>query len=275
MPKNGQTSARGRRPRLQIIGMLHVPALPGAPRNELHFQAIIDWVVKDAEALVSGGVDGLLVENFGDIPFYPGRVPPHTVAFLTAVAREVRRRTPLPIGINVLRNDAESALAVAAAVEAEFIRVNVHTGARVTDQGLIEGRAHDTLRYRKLLGSNIHIFADVDVKHSAPLAARAIEEEIEDAVSRGCADGIIVSGSGTGRQTNPADLRRAKSAAGEVPVYAGSGVDARSVATVLRIADGVIVGTALKYSGITTNRVDPDLVQALVRAGRGPTKPRS
>src|SRR5438477_8049384 len=102
-----------------IVGMLHVPALPGSPQNTLEFKAIVDWVLKDAEALAGAGVDGWILENFGDAPFYPRRVPAHTVAFMTAIGCEVRRRFDLPLGINVLRNDAESALAVASAVGAE------------------------------------------------------------------------------------------------------------------------------------------------------------
>src|SRR5262249_25636643 len=136
----------------RIIGMLHVPALPGSPRNELEFSAIVDWVLKDAASLSAGGVDALMLENFGDVPFYPSTVPPHTIAFMSAIGREVRRGFDLPLGINVLRNDAKSALAVAAAVSAEFIRVNIHAGVRVTDQGLTEGSSHETLRYRRLLG---------------------------------------------------------------------------------------------------------------------------
>src|SRR5262245_30201944 len=147
------------------IGMLHIPALPGAPLNQLDLHAIVEWVLVDARELTDGGVDGLLLENFGDIPFYPQQVPPHTVAFMTVVGAEVKRHFRLPLGINVLRNDPESALAIAAAISAEFIRVNIHTGARLTDQGVIEGAAHNTVRYRKLLGSSTKIFADVDVKH--------------------------------------------------------------------------------------------------------------
>src|SRR5262245_22264078 len=130
----------------RIIGMLHVPALPGSPQSRLKFSAILTWVLKDADALAAGAVDALLLENFGDVPFYPRRVPPHTVAFMTAIARELKRTFELPLGINVLRNDAESAIAIASAVPADFIRVNIHTGARVTDQGIIEGTAHETLR---------------------------------------------------------------------------------------------------------------------------------
>jgi hypothetical protein len=252
----------------RIIGMLHVPALPGSPRNELRFNSILDWVLKDAEALAGGGVDAFMLENFGDVPFYPRRAPAHTVAFLTVIGREVRRRFSLPLGINVLRNDAESAIAIAAAVPAEFIRVNVHTGARVTDQGLIEGTAHETLRYRKLLGSDIRIFADVDVKHSAPVASRPLEHEVEDIISRGCADAVIVTGSATGKQTPLEDLKTAKDAAGPALLFAGSGVNAGNVAAVLEIADGAIVGTAFKGDGVTTNPVDLDRVRSFIEVVR-------
>jgi len=255
------------------IGMLHIPALPGAPLNKLDLKAITRWVIDDAGALSDGGVDGLLLENFGDIPFYPQQVPPHTVSFMTALAVEVKRHFHLPLGINVLRNDPESALAIAAAVSAEFIRINVHLGARLTDQGIILGSAHRTIRYRKLLGSDIKIFADVDVKHSAPVAARDLKTEVEEMLSRGCADAIIVTGSATGHEASLEDLKAAKAAAGSAGVIAGSGVDASNVAAVLKIADALIVGTSFKQDGITTNRVDRERVQAFMEAVRKVRKP--
>lgn len=248
----------------RIIGMLHVPALPGSPRNKLDFNVIVDWVLNDADALARGAVDAFLLENFGDAPFYPHRVPAHTVAFMTALSREVRRSFKLPLGINLLRNDAESAIAVASAAPADFIRVNIHTGARVTDQGVIEGSAHETLRYRKFLGGDVKIFADADVKHSAPVAERGMKIEVEELLSRGCADAVIVTGAATGHTTSLEDLRTAKAAAGRALVFAGSGVDISNVAEVLKIADGAIVGTAFKRDGITTNPVEFDRVKAFM-----------
>ena len=218
--------------------------------------------------MTGGGVDGLMLENFGDVPFYPRKVPPHTVAFMTALAVDVRRRFDLPLGINVLRNDSESALAIAAAAGAEFIRVNIYTSARLTDQGLIQGTAHETLRYRKLLGCDVKIFADVDVKHSAPVAARELGDEVEEMVSRGCADAVIVTGSATGRQTALEDLKKAKAAAGAVPVIAGSGVDLMNLAAVVEIADGLIVGTAFKRDNVTANPVERGRVQLFMQAVR-------
>ena len=254
--------------RKPIIGMLHVPALPGSPRNTLGFDGIVDWVLKDANALAGGGIDAVILENFGDVPFYPDRAPAHTLAFMTVLAKEVRAQTGLSLGINVLRNDAKSALAIATAVGAEFIRVNVYTGARLTDQGLIQGTAHRLLRYRKSIGSPVKILADVDVKHSAPLAPRELTDEVEETVQRGCADGIIVTGSATGKHTALEDLKRAAAAARGTPVVAGSGVDAMDVAAVLAVADGLIVGTAFKRDGVTTNPVDVERVQEFMQAAR-------
>ena len=251
-----------------VIGVLHAPALPGSPQNTLDFDAILKWVLTDADALAGGGINGMILENFGDVPFYPQHVPPHTVAFMTALGREIRRRFNLPLGINVLRNDARAALAVAAAIDAQFIRVNIHTGARVTDQGLIQGRAHETFRYRKLLGCDVGIFADVDVKHSAPLAARPLTVEVEEIVSRGCADTVIVTGSATGTPAALEDLKTAKAAAREVPVIAGSGVDSTTVTAILKIADGLIVGTALKRDAVTTNPVDGQRVRRFMESVR-------
>ena len=249
-----------------VIGMLHVPPLPGSPQNKLDRDAILDWVLEDAKALADGGINGFALENFGDIPFYPGRVPPHTVSFMTALGVEVRQQFHLPLGINVLRNDAESALAIAAAVPAEFIRVNVHTGARLTDQGVIEGTAHVTLRYRKLLGADVRIFADVDVKHSAPIASRDLKVEVEELVLRGCVDAVIVTGSATGRAASLDELKTVKASAGSAYVIAGSGVDEHNIGDVLKVADAVIVGTSFKRDGITTNPVDLERVRALMDA---------
>src|SRR5438874_7823353 len=204
-----------------VIGMIHLPALAGAPmyRGE-SAEAIRNHMLRDVEALQSGGVHGLMMENFGDVPFYPDRVPAYVIAQMTALACEVRRRVDLPLGINVLRNDGRGALAVAHACGASFIRVNVLCGARVADQGLIQGIAHDLLRERAMLGATeVKIFADVDVKHSAPLAPRPLKDEVDDLIERALADAIVVSGAGTGKATDPEKVRAVKQAARNTPVF--------------------------------------------------------
>jgi membrane complex biogenesis BtpA family protein len=252
-----------------LIGMLHAPPLPGSPEYGGDWPAVESHVLHDAQVLAESGMHGLLLENFGDAPFFPTRVPAATIAHLTALAASVRRRFSLPLGINVLRNDARAALAIAHAAGAQFIRVNVLCGARVTDQGLVQASAHNLLRDRKALGAlGVKIFADVDVKHSAPLAARPLEEEVQDLNFRGRADALIVSGQATGKPTDPEKLRAVRAAAASTPVLVGSGATAASLASYLPLADGVIVGSTLKREGRVHEPVDAARVKELVDAWR-------
>lgn len=248
-----------------VIGMLHLPALPGSPLYGGNLEQVRENLLRDVEALAKGGVHGLMMENFYDVPFYPGRVPTHVATHMTALALAVRQRFDLPLGINVLRNDGQTALAVAHAAGAQFIRVNVLCGARVADQGLIQGIAHDLLRDRAQLGAaHIQIFADVDVKHSAPLAQRPIADEVDDTLERGLASAMVVSGAGTGKPTEIEKVRAVKHAAGAAPVFIGSGITAETIANYLDHADGFIVGTALKQDGIAANAVDVKRVRQLM-----------
>jgi hypothetical protein len=249
--------------------MLHLPPLPGSPRAALRLEAIRDHVLRDADSLVSGGIDGLLLENYGDVPFTAGRVGIDTVAAMKWLAREVLREHPAtPLGINVLRNDGLSALAIAHAVGASFIRANVLIGARLTDQGMIQGIAHDLLRERRRLGAAVNILADVDVKHSVPLAPQPLADETADLIHRALADGLIVTGRATGQAAALADVREVKAAAAGRPVLVGSGVTAQSAAELAGVADGLIVGSWLKFEGRAENPVDPDRVRTLVAAVR-------
>jgi membrane complex biogenesis BtpA family protein len=252
-----------------LIGMVHLAPLPGSPRWQGSMAEVIDGALSDARALVEGGIGVLLVENFGDVPFAPGRVESSAVAALSVAAAALRAAFPAaPLGVNVLRNDARSALAVACATGAAFIRANVHAGAVVADQGLLQSDAHATLRERRLLGANVAIFADVQTKHAAPLAPTDVEHEARDLVQRALADALIVTGRATGEAAALADVKRVRDAVPEVPVVVGSGVSAESIADVLAVADGVIVGTWLKRDGRVGNPVDPSRVRRLVDAAR-------
>jgi hypothetical protein len=234
-------------------------------------EAVVERALADARALQDGGFHACLVENLGDAPFSPGRVDPATVAAMAAVVAEVRRAVTLPVGVNVLKNDARAALAVAAATGAAFIRVNVHVGAVVGDQGVLQGDAYRTLRYRRLLGTETRLFVDVGGKHAVPLAPVELEQVAHDAVSRGLADALVVSGAATGEATPLADVKRVRAVAPDHPLLVGSGVRPESIAGLLAVADGVIVGTWLKRDGRTAAPVDPTRVAALARAaGRIP-----
>ncbi len=230
---------------------------------------MIQAALDDARALAEGGADALLVENHGDMPFAPVRVDAATVAAMAVAVRAVRGAVPLPIGVNVLKSDAVSALAVAAATGAAFIRVNVHVGAVVADQGLLQSTSYESLRYRRLLGLDIKILADVQAKHAVPLAPVPIEMEARDAVSRGLADGLVVTGIATGEPAAMADLKTVRGAAPHVPLLVGSGATADNAAELLSVADGVIVGTSVKRDGVLANPVDAARVRRLVDAAHG------
>lgn len=221
----------------------------------------------DAAALIDNGLDGIIVENFGDAPFFPDTVEVHTVASMAIIINELRDRHPkIPIGVNVLRNDANSALAIATVTNADFIRINVHTGAMLTDQGVIQGKAHATLRYRSVLRSDVKIFADVAVKHAVPLGEINLASIAQDTYYRGLADALIVTGTGTGKSTNLKQLKIVKDAVPQAKVFVGSGVTTGNLAEALQYADGVIVGTSIKRDGVTTNEVDPIRVRTLIKA---------
>jgi membrane complex biogenesis BtpA family protein len=253
-----------------LVGMVHVRPLPGSPRWDGSMEGVRSAALADAQALIGNGIDALLVENHGDAPFTPGRVEAATVAGLTAVVDALRRAFPdVPLGVNVLKNDARSALAIACATGARFIRVNVHAGAVLADQGIVHSDAHGTLRDRRLLGADVLIFADVQGKHAVPLAPVDLVQEARDLVHRGLADALVVSGRATGEPTAPGDVKRVRDAVPGVPLLVGSGVTPDTVADLLALADGVIVGTALKQGGDVMRPVDPARVRALVARARG------
>ena len=222
-----------------IIGVVHLLPLVGSPRSTIAFEEIRTRALSDAEKLIDNGLDGIIVENYGDAPFFPDRVEPHTVASMAIIAHEIRERYPqTPMGINVLRNDARSAMAIAAVAGANFIRVNVHTGGMLTDQDIIQGKAHETLRYRLTLKSEVKIFADIAVKHAAPLAAFDLATGAEDTFHRGLADALIVTGVGTGKQADLSHVQQVKDAVPQAGVFVGSGVTADTIADRLQYADG-------------------------------------
>jgi membrane complex biogenesis BtpA family protein len=252
----------------RLIGMIHLGPLPGAPGFSGDFSSVLSTAASETRILTEAGFDGLMVENFGDAPFYADDVPKITVAAMARAVAAVRAATDLPIGVNVLRNDALAALAVAATTGAAFIRVNVLSGTMTTDQGVITGRAADVSRFRRSLGEDVGVLADVFVKHAAPPQGLTLRQAALDTYERAGADALIVTGSGTGWGTSPEAIAEVTEAVPDAPVYVGSGVTVETIGSLLEIADGVIVGTALKVDGRTTAPVDPARARALVDAAR-------
>ncbi len=284
-----------RLPEKALIGMVHLPALPGSaghppgptPRPETQGAAgfslrdsgdrtdrryalgdIIERAAREAVLLQDAGFDAVVVENFGDAPFHATTVEPHTIASMAQCVRAAVGACRVPVCVNVLRNDAIAALAVAATAGAQAIRVNVHMGVSATDQGMIEGRAAETLQYRQRLGADVAIWADVHVKHAQPISQPDIALAAEELVDRGRADAVIVSGSTTGRSADLDDLRRVKGAVPHCPVFVGSGVTAKIVREFLELCDGVIVGSDLKRDGKANNSLDADRVKRFVKSAR-------
>lgn len=255
-----------------IIGVVHLLPLPTSPRWGGNLKAVISRAEQEATALAAGGVDGIIVENFFDAPFAKEGVDPAIISAMTIIVDRLKNMVMLPIGINILRNDSHSAMAVAACVEAEFIRVNVLTGVMATDQGLIEGQAHQLLRYRRELGVNVGILADVLVKHARPLGTPNLTTAVQDTIERGLADGVILSGWATGSPPSLEDLELASAAAGDTPVFIGSGANWENINRLMQAADGVIVASSLKRKGKITETIDPLRVAQFVEAARETVK---
>ena len=254
-----------------LVGVIHLPALPGSPRSSLPAPECARSAAECARALADARYDAIIVENFGDVPFFAGRVPAVTVAAMTACALAVREAAPsVDLGINVLRNDAESALGIALCTGAKFVRVNVLTGARVTDQGVIQGDAAALLRSRRALGAEgIAIWADVDVKHSAPLGPpRPIAQEVEDTTKRAMAEAVLVTGEGTGKGVDLDKLDAVKRAAGKTPVLVASGATIDTLPLLAKHANGVIVGRALRAGGVPGGASDASLAKTFAEAYR-------
>ena len=228
--------------------MVHLPSLPGSPGWQGDMSMVRQAALDDIEALAQAGFQAVMVENYHDIPFHPGRVPAATVAAMASLLTSLKEARPeMALGVNVLRNDVASALAVAAVCAADFVRVNVHIGASVTDQGTIEGRAWETLRLRRSLQlEQVGILADLRVKHAQPVARRPLEDEALDLRLRGLADGIITTGAATGSPSDPLQLQELRALLPDCPLLVGSGLRAESLEQFFPVADAGIVGTSLK-----------------------------
>lgn len=252
-----------------IIGVVHLLPLPTSPRWGGNLKAVISRAEQEATALSAGGVDGIIVENFFDAPFAKDQVDPAVVSAMTLIVDRLKGMVTLPIGINVLRNDARSAIAIATCVGVDFIRVNVLTGVMATDQGVIEGRAYELMRYRRELGSEVGILADVLVKHASPLGTTPnLTTAVQDTIQRGLADGIILSGFSTGNPPSKEDLEIARTAAGDTTIFVGSGANWENIPDLLSAADGAIVASSLKRNGKIEETIDPIRVSQFVEAAQ-------
>lgn len=255
--------------RKPIIGMVHLAPLPGSPRYDgMSMAEITDLAIADARLLKDAGVEGAIVENFGDVMFLK-RVPAETIAAMTYVATNIAREVAgLTLGMCVLQSDAIAGLAIANTVGAKFIRVPYYTETYVVDAGLMDSVAAEALRYRKFLNADVKIFADVHIKHGYPLLQRPIGEAAIDAEHRGLADAILVTGIATGSQTKADDVREVKEAVEFTPVFVASGVDEANLPLYENYSDGAILGTHIKMNDDTEAPIDPVKLAAFMKVAR-------
>ena len=247
-----------------VVGMVHLLPLPGGPcYDDKGLDSVIERALRDADALIKGGVNAIQVENYSDPSYFVNHAAYETVAALSVIANEIRREhKDIPMGICLLA-DPQASLAVAHCVKAQFVRATFFTEAGVDVGGLALRSPHQILRYRKFLDPSIKIFADVHIKHSAPLGIRSIEESAYDAAYF-CADAVIISGKHTGKETNLDDVIKVKEVLPDFPVMIGSGINIDNADKLFKYADGAFAGTTLKYDGDTDKEVSLERVQAFM-----------
>lgn len=259
MAKDILTSGSG-----TLIGMVHCLPLPGSACYGGDFQKVIDQAVADAKTLEEAGFDAVIVENMNDLPA-SARLNKIQTAALTACACAVRQAISLPMGIDAAFCDPEAGLAIAAVSGAEFIRNAVYVDTVLFTDGLLMPTCRETIELRNRLGiPQVKILADVQVKHTHMLANVDIKDSIHDAVSNG-ADVLIITGAACGMEA-PIELVRTAKSLVNIPVLAGSGVNAGNIKEQFTVADGGIIGSSIKKGGILTNPVDPELARKVVDA---------
>lgn len=253
-----------------IIGMVHLPPLPGAPLfSGQRIEEIVRFAISEAQALQEGGIDAILVENFNDYPYPTDRVPSPTLIAMAVIAYKVKEAVSIPVGVNILFNDAENELYLAWCLGLDFIRVEGFVDTLLTDMGPLYPAAPTLLRLRKMLSAeNVAILADVQGKHTHVIPSKGLESSARDAIERGLADAIILTGERTGQLASADLVTRIKQLFPRVPIFLGSGVTPENLKETLPYCDGVIIGTYLKRDGIVSNPVDPSRVRKVVEVAR-------
>ena len=249
-----------------VYGVVHLKSLPGSPGNYLPLDEIIELAQEDVNNLIFGGVDGIIIENFGDTPFVKDDISKRTLASFTTVVENIEYDRDIKVGINVLRNDGISALSIAEATKADFVRINVLNNVMMyTDQGMIEGKAHEIVQFKNSLNKEIEIYADVFVKHAVPPEGSKIENHTEELIHRAGADVVIVTGDGTGHEINIEDLNKVRDIVPQGKLAIGSGVNEENIEQYLDLADILIVGTNFKVDQDVSKRVDQRSVEQLIQ----------
>lgn len=251
-----------------IIGMAHLPALPGSPNFDAGggMTAIRDWVKRDLAALQEGGIHAVMFCNENDRP-YQLDADSASIAAMADVIASLRGELSVPFGVDVLW-DPTATLAVAAASGAKFVR-EIFTGAFASDFGIWERSAGDAFRYRRAIGADdVRLIFNINAEFAAPIASRPVAEVAKSVAFSSSPDAICVSGPITGQPVDASGLADVAAAIRDmnIPVLINTGFRAALAKEFLRHADGAIVGTSLKVDGITWNPVDRGRVKELMKA---------
>lgn len=249
-----------------IVGMIHVDALPGTPNHKRSIQQIIELATKEASIYLDAGIDALMIENMHDVPYLKGNVGPEIVASMSAVAVELRKMTDKPLGIQILAVANKHALAVAQAANFDFIRAEGFVFGHLADEGYIDSCAGELLRYRKMIGAEeIAVYTDIKKKHSShALTADISLSETVKTAEYFLSNGIIITGSSTGKAALIDDVKEARKAT-QLPVFIGSGITTENLESYWDFADAFIVGSHFKKNGDWKNCVDEERVKTLMK----------
>jgi membrane complex biogenesis BtpA family protein len=238
-----------------MIGMIALRPLAGSSRyRDGSLTDVIDNALAQADLLHAAGFTFTMVQNLGDLPV-GRRVTPVQAAWMTRIAGEIRRAHRGPVGLNFLENDAAAMIAVASAAHLDFVRIKVFTGAMVTPSGVEDGQAFEALRARTAWrADDVAILADVHDRTATPVASAGLADDIRAAVAIGGADGIVLTGR-SHRETLDF-LATARDACAGRPVLVGGGVAPETIAEIAPLANGAIVGSALKAGGDLFGQLD-------------------
>jgi len=250
-----------------LIGMVHLKPLPESPDYNGSIQAIYEQALADAKALDNAGIDALIVENFGDEPYLIGEPTSSQLAIMAAITREIQQSVSIPVGVNVQFNAWQSEIAIAHTCGAQFIRVEVFVDNVMSAQGTVPACSAQLTRLRKQLGAtDVMLVADIQTKYTQNLIPQSLAQSAVDAQTAG-ADALIITGAATGKATPLDDIPAIKKVV-ELPILVGSGANPDTIRDILAVADGAIIGSALKVDGNVWNPVSLERTQKLVQAAR-------
>jgi uncharacterized protein len=250
----------------RVIAMIHVPALPGTPKNTLRPDEIVRQALDEAELYASLGIDSVIIENMHDRPFLKHVVGPEVTSLMAVIGYEIKKKTNLYCGVQILAAANREALSVAHAAGLDFIRSEGFVYGHLADEGYIESDAASLLRFRKQIGAeNILIFSDIKKKHSSHAITSDLNIE-EHALTAEffLSDGIIITGKSTGLPPDPKEVFLVKRAV-NIPVLLGSGITHTNIGMYYKFADAFIIGSQFKLEGQWQNPIDEHQVKSFMQ----------